>query len=104
MHGEQRHLQRQRHRRQRTEMVRRTHQDDGEVGAVVDVQEIRDYVRNHLEMDDEELPDILLDIYLQDAFEQTIARCNRWPRYEKTWSISKVAGSTGANLPDDVLI
>lgn len=70
----------------------------------MDVQEIRDYVRNHLEMDDEELPDILLDIYLQDAFEQTIARCNRWPRYEKTWSISKVAGSTGATLPDDVLI
>jgi hypothetical protein len=76
-------------------------QDDG---GVVDVQEIRDYVRNHLEMDDEELPDLLLNVYLQDAFEQTVARDNRWPRYEKTWSVSKLPGLATATLPDDVLV
>ena len=54
---------------------------------------MRTYVRNHLEVDDEELPDILLNVYLQDAFERTVALDNRWPRYETTWALSKVAGA-----------
>jgi hypothetical protein len=70
----------------------------------VDVQGCRDYVRNHLEVDDEELPDSLLNIYLQDGFEQTIARDNRWPRYEKTWSVSKVVDATTVTLPADLLV
>ena len=48
----------------------------------MDVQTLRNYVRNHLEVDDEELPDTLLNIYLQDAFERTVALDNRWPRNE----------------------
>lgn len=70
----------------------------------MDVQGLRNYVRDHLEVDDEELPDSLLNVYLQDAFEQTIARDNRWPRYEKTWSISKGVDSLVAALPADLLI
>ena len=59
----------------------------------VDVQSIRNYVRNHLEVDDEELPDNLLNVYLQDAFERTMALDNRWPRNETTWPLSKVIDS-----------
>lgn len=70
----------------------------------MDVQSLRNYIRDHLEMDDEELPDSLLNVYLQDGFERTLARDNRWPRYEKTWSVSKVAGSASATLPDDLLV
>ena len=70
----------------------------------MDVRGLRNYVRNHLEVDDEELPDDLLNIYLQDAFEQTVARDNRWPRYEKTWTVSKGIDSVSATLPDDLLI
>lgn len=70
----------------------------------MDVQELRNYVRNHLEMDDEELPDVLLNVYLQDAFERTIVRDNRWPRYEKTWPVSKVEGDDVIVLPDDLLV
>lgn len=70
----------------------------------MDVQGLRNYVRDHLEMDDEELPDSLLNVYLQDGFERTIARDNRWPRYEKTWPISKVLGETTATLPEDLLV
>lgn len=70
----------------------------------MDVQGLRNYVRNHLEMDDEELPDELLNVYLQDAFEKTISRDNRWPRYEMTWAISKVIGNLTATLPDDLYI
>ena len=70
----------------------------------MDVQELRNYVRNHLEVDDEELPDSLLNVYLQDAFEHTIAFDNRWPRNEKTWTVSKIVGNTTATLSDDLLI
>lgn len=65
----------------------------------MNTQELRDYVRSHLEMDDEELPDTLLNVYLQDAFERTISLDNRWPRNEQTFDVSKVPGSVSATLP-----
>jgi hypothetical protein len=68
----------------------------------MDVATIRSYVRNQLEVDDEELPDILLNVYLQEAFDRTMASDNRWPRYEKTWSLSKVAGNDFITLPPDL--
>lgn len=65
----------------------------------MNTQEIRDYVRAHLELDDEELPDTILNVYLQDAFERTISMDNRWPRNEQTYSVSKIAGSDSVTLP-----
>lgn len=70
----------------------------------MDVVALRAFVRNHLEVDDEELPDSLLNVYLQDAFERTVALDNRWPRNETTWHAAKVLDSTVVNLPPDVLI
>jgi hypothetical protein len=70
----------------------------------VDVGTIRNYVRNHLEVDDEELPDSLLNTYLQDAFERTVALDNRWPRNEALWHVSKVVGADTITLPADVLV
>ena len=70
----------------------------------MDVATLRAYVRNHLEVDDEELPDILLNPYLQDAFERTVALDNRWPRNETTWQLSKVLDSYVISLPPSVLI
>lgn len=67
----------------------------------MDVQGIRDFIRGHLEVDDEELPDTLLNIYLQEAFDRTMAADNRWPRYEKTWTLTKAAyDPNDADLPD----
>lgn len=68
----------------------------------MDVGTIKSYIRNHLEMDDEELPDALLDVYLQDAFDRTMAYDNRWPRYEKTWQVSQVPNETTITLPPDL--
>jgi hypothetical protein len=70
----------------------------------VDVSTIRAYIRTHLEVDDEELPDSLLNVYLQDAFERTVALDNRWPRNETLWDVSKVLGEYNTALPVDVLI
>jgi hypothetical protein len=68
----------------------------------VDVQALRSYVRAQLEVDDEELPDSILNVYLQEAFDRTMAADNRWPRYETTWSLSKVAGNAYISLPPDL--
>jgi len=68
----------------------------------MDVLDLKTFIRNHLEMDDEELPDALLDPYLQEAFDRTMAADNRWPRYEKTWTVSKVPTSSTISLPADL--
>lgn len=68
----------------------------------MDVGSIKTYIRNHLEMDEEELPDTLLNVYLEDAFERTMAYDNRWPRYETTWDVSQVPGTTSITLPPDL--
>ena len=68
----------------------------------MDVQGIKNYVRAQLDMDDEELPDTLLDIYLQEAFDRTMAFDNRWPRNETTWRVAKVPGEATALLPPDL--
>lgn len=70
----------------------------------MDVQSLRNFVRDHLEVDDEELPDTLLNVYFQEAFDRTMAADNRWPRYEKTWTISWVPNATSISLPADVLV
>lgn len=70
----------------------------------MDVATIKSFVRDHLEMDDEELPDTLLNPYLQDAFVRTLSFDNRWPRYEQSWVVSKVLNTYNIDLPSDVLI
>lgn len=65
---------------------------------------MRGFVRTHLELDDEELPDSTLNVYLQDAFERTYAASNQWPRQEMTWEISILAGEGSAALPTDMII
>jgi len=68
----------------------------------MDVQGIKNYVRAQLDVDDEELPDSLLNVYLQEAFDRTMAFDNRWPRNETTWSIAKTPGAAAATLPLDL--
>ena len=57
-----------------------------------------------MEVDDEELPDAILNVYLQEAFDRTMAYDNRWPRYETTWPLAKVVGSDTITLPADLNI
>jgi len=70
----------------------------------VDTQSLRNYTRAQLEVDDEELPDAILNVYLQDAFERTIAMDNRWPRNEGSWSLSQLPGNDGITCPPDMNI
>lgn len=67
----------------------------------MNLQEMRDYCRAQLDVDEEELPNALVDIYLSEAFLRTISMENRWPFYETSWQVSKVPGIEIVNLPDD---
>ena len=69
---------------------------------MVDVTALRNYVRAQLDVDEEELPDTLLNVYLQEAFDRTMAFDNRWPRYEKSWDLTKLAGQDSIPLPADL--
>jgi len=69
----------------------------------VDVQGLRDYCRRQLEVDDEELPDTQLNVYLQEAFDRTMAMSNLWPRNQYTWDLQKVVGEPHIDLPPNVL-
>jgi|SRR6478735_596018 len=68
----------------------------------MDVQGLRNFVRAQLDVDDEELPDSLLNIYLQEAFDRTMAFSSEWPRNEKTWDLSIPDGQNTVTLPADV--
>lgn len=67
----------------------------------MNLQQLRDYVRAQLDVDDEELPNQILDVYLREAFDRTISQETRWPFYEVGWEVSKVPGSNSVALHDD---
>ncbi len=67
----------------------------------MNLQQLRDYIRTQLDMDDEELPNALLDGYLSEAYQRTIAMEDRWPFFEAAWTVAKVPDSMGIVLPVD---
>ena len=52
------------------------------------LQQLREYIRVQLDMDEEELPNALLDSYLNEAFLRTISMENHWPFYETRWNVA----------------
>ena len=65
---------------------------------------MRSYIRQHLEVDDEELPNTILDVYLRDAFERTLAADNRWPKHEATWELTRLVDEDSVALPPECLL
>lgn len=66
----------------------------------MNLQQLRDYCRVQLDVDEEELPNALVDTYLAEAFLRTINQENRWPFYETRWDVSKLDGED-ITLPVD---
>ena len=46
-----------------------------------------------LDMDDEELPNAMLDSYISEAYIRMMSMENRWPGFESRWTVNKVAGT-----------
>jgi len=67
----------------------------------VNLQDLRDYVRTQLDVDEEELPNALLDAYISEGFERTISLEVRWPFYETRWSVSYLPADRVVFLPDN---
>lgn len=68
----------------------------------LDVQGLRDYVRAQMDVDQSDLPDSILNVYLQEAFDRTMAFTNKWPRNETAWGLSVLAGAQSTTIPSDV--
>jgi hypothetical protein len=62
----------------------------------VNLQNLRDYIRVQLDMDEEELPNALLDSYLHEAYLRTMSMERRWPFFETYFEV--------ANTPDADLV
>lgn len=55
------------------------------------LSQIRDYVRLHLDLDDQDLPDGLIDIWVREGSKRVEKAAPRWPFYETIWTFSTVA-------------
>lgn len=55
------------------------------------LQNIRDYVRSHLDLDTEDLPDALLDVFIREGSKRIEKANSRWPFYEKSWTFPTIA-------------
>jgi hypothetical protein len=64
--------------------------------------ELRQYVWDQTDTTEFDLPAATISSYLHEAFQRTIAAENRWPFYEKTWTLVVPVGETAAQLDSDV--
>ena len=62
---------------------------------------LRDIVHAQTQTQVAELPDAVIDTYLQQAFERTINAETWWPFYETTWPLVLTAGQYQLALPGD---
>lgn len=65
----------------------------------MNLQQLRDFVRAQLDVDSEELPNEILDVYLGDSFVQTIATQPMWPFYESRWDVVKLPDVDNIPIP-----
>lgn len=68
----------------------------------MDIQTMRNQVRDYLESDEEELPDTLLDGWFSEAFTRILNREARWPWLEKVWEFDSIATTQGYTIASDV--
>ena len=68
----------------------------------MNLTEIRTLVRTHLDLPDEDdLPTVLIDAYVREGFNRTMAYCTEWPFLETTWEVSNAGGADHIVLPTD---
>lgn len=63
--------------------------------AALTLQQIRDQVRNTVELDATDIPDSILDLFIQEGFDRIARDERRWSFYEADYTFSSVA-SQGA--------
>ena len=66
----------------------------------MNLQQMRDLVRAQLDLDDTDLPDVLLDAYIQEGYDRVLELEQRWPFFEVRWSVY-VPAEGEVEMPDD---
>lgn len=66
----------------------------------MDLATLRSQVRTTLDTDEEDLPDVLLDMWLEEGFERIVDFDQRWPFYEATWTYDWVAPRASYAIED----
>ena len=66
----------------------------------MNLNQIRLFVRTQLDLDETDLPDILLDTFVRDGYDHIINQERRWPFFESMWLLSTNTDGT-ATLPVD---
>lgn len=56
------------------------------------LDQMRVYVRQHLDLDESELPNALLDVWARDASVKIARTRKRWPFFETSWTITTTSG------------
>lgn len=65
----------------------------------MNLNDIRVLTRLQLDVDEEELPNELIDLYTRDGYDRIIDMETRWPFFEKRWNVVATNGTT--TLPTD---
>lgn len=65
----------------------------------MNLQFLRDYIRTQLDMDEEELPNALLDSYLDEAYNRTVSMETRWPFFEAYFEVAQTPDFGAIVLP-----
>lgn len=58
----------------------------------MNLQQIRDFVRGHMDLDPEDLPDAVLDVMIREGSKRVERAENRWPFYSHRWTYTTQAG------------
>jgi len=64
------------------------------------LDQLRRYVRQHLDLDESEVPNDLLDVWARDATIKVSRTRKRWPFFETSWTLTTVAGQSDYDLTD----
>ena len=68
----------------------------------MDLQAIRDFVRGHIDLETEDLPDVVLDVFIREGSRRIEQAEKRWPFYEADYSLTTVVGQSDYSLETDV--
>lgn len=68
----------------------------------LNLQQIRDYVRVHLDIEIEDLPDTVLDIFIREGSKRIERAEDRWPFYEKVFPLTTVAAQRDYVFATDI--
>jgi len=69
---------------------------------VTTVAELRQVVRTQTQTDPADLPDLTIDVFLQQGYERTLNAEVFWPFFATSWPLTQIAGDNFIELPGNV--